>query len=306
MGILDEMLTGGRSRGTRGFAAMHGSLGELDPSLAALFRDQIRPKERIRHIISAPSQTVLEKREGFQLWMRWIATTACTLVLTDQRLLVVAVEQPDASPDLYIIPLADILSMELGKILLYAWLDWSWAADGEVRRLRMFFNTVGENLFHQVVSDICRSRIELASLRPAKTGRNLAALEDLPYKFKNIIAGRLLLPDEAVQGLVFRGAIWDSVLGVFKRMIAPAQALLLTNYHILVMREDLGHAGSKYGVIFRFFPLDGVSEAGLIQDGSQVRLDVLLCCNGAQEDVMMLFNEEERQPLIAMLSRWMQ
>jgi hypothetical protein len=237
--------------------------------------------------------------------MRWIATPACTLVLTDERLLVAALEQTGADTDLHIIPLADILSMELGKILLYAWMEWSWAADGEVRRLRVFFNTVGENLFHQLVSDICRSRIELAKRKPAKPDRNLAALEDLPYKFKNIIAGRLLLLDEAVHGLVYRAAIWDSVLGVFRRMIAPAQALLLTNYHLLVMREDLGHAGSKYGVIFSYFPLDGVSEARLSQDDGQVRLNVLLRRNGAQENVMMLFNEEDRQPLSAMLSRWL-
>ena len=304
MGRLNEMLSGGRSRGTRGFATPHGSLDEVDPSLAALFHEKIRPKERVRHIITAPSQRVLEKREGFKLWMRWIATPTCTLVLTDQRLIIAAVDQPGAEPDLHFIPMGDILSMELGKILLYAWLDLSWAADGEVRRQRVFFNTVGEHLFHQVVSDICRSRIRRAKRKPSSTDRNLAILENLPYKFKNIIAGRLLLPDEAVQSLVFRTAIRDRMPGVFKRMTAPAQALLLTKYHILVMREDTGHAGSKYGVIFRYFPLDGVSEAVISEDGGPVRLELRLRRDNAQENVEMLFNEGERQALSAMFSRW--
>jgi hypothetical protein len=156
-----------------------------------------------------------------------------------------------------------------------------------------------------VVSEICRSRIKRAKRKPARTSRNLGALEDLPYKFKNIIAGRLLLPDEAVLGLVFRAAIWEKMLWVFRRIISPAQALLLTNYHILVMREDTGHAGSKYGVIFRYFPLDGVSETRLSQYDGQVCLELGLRRDGAQENVGLLFNENERPTLSNLFSRWM-
>ncbi len=304
MSILDGLLQSGRAKGTRGFYLRHNALDELEPKLCSLFEGLITQKEQIMHIISAPSQMVLEKRQDLRLWMKWSATPAYYLVMTSQRMLVAAVAQPGAEPDVHIFHLSEILTMEFGKILLYAWLEWSWSAGEHVKRLRVHFNTVGEELFHRLVVDICRNRIELTGLKSADNSRNLNLLDHLPYKFKNIIAGRLLLPDEAVRGVVFRDAIWSCTLRVFRRLRAPALALVLTNFHLLAMHEDFGSVGSKYGVIFRYFPLDSILRARLQQEDKQTRLDLVLRNNGARETLQLLFNEDDRVKLQEMLLYW--
>lgn len=289
----------------RRFPIRHHHLDELEPPLKDLFHKHLDPKEEIRHIITAPSQMVLGSYGRFRLFMPWTATPEWVLVMTSQRMLVATQPQPDAAPQLSEFSFADVLSMEMGRILLYAWIEWSWAGAQSVERLRVYFNSVGEHIFNPLVTDISRIRITRSGFKPATGDRNLGLLGDLTYKFRNLISGRLLLADEALQGVVFRPAIYSSLLWVLRTLQFPALALMRTQYHLLVMREDLGDAGSKYGVVFRYIPLDAVMRAELQLEEERLNLNVILQINGIEETVELVLLPEHEQALRQMLSNWM-
>ena len=225
-------------RRLRWHASSVSSLDDLPPLVKAALEAELRPGEAIRQIISAPRQHVLSM--GVAGWRRWLAavlpwdwTPDWILVVTNSRLLAAASTAADEEPIVTATPIADLLSFELGTILLFSWFDWTWANEGRLERQRIYFNTVSDRLFWDALLFLRRSLIADADLPPPQSGRGLERLVDLPYKFKNLIPHRLLLPDEEIQALVYRPGIWTARMGPFRRKRAPALALVLTNYHLV-------------------------------------------------------------------------
>jgi hypothetical protein len=172
------------------------------------------------------------------------------LAVTGQRLLVAATASPAEAPVLSAAPIFDLLSCELGTVLLFSWFEWTWA-DG---------------------------------------GHGLEQLTGFPYKFRNLIPLRLLLPDEQICTVIYRPAIWTRHPGPFRRKRAPSLALILTNYHLVVAQEDLGHGTTSYGLITRYCPRDRIRAVNLDRAGGDLWLSVTLARAGAEESVRVLFD----------------
>ncbi len=262
----------------------------------------MQPGETIRQIISAPRQHVL----GTNVvgWRRWLAavlpwdwTPDWTLVVTHARLLAAASTSADAEPIVTSTPIADLLSFELGTILLFSWFDWTWANEGRLERQRIYFNTVSDRLFWDTLAFLRRSLIADADLPPPQGGRGLERLANLPYKFKNLIPHRLLLPDEEIQALVYRPDIWTARRGPFRRKRAPALALALTNYHLVITQEDTGAGSANYGLITRYYPHDRIGAITLERTDSDLWLKVTLAHEGTEEPLRVLFEPAAGQSL---------
>jgi hypothetical protein len=219
------------------------------------------------------------------------------LVSTRERLVIATIQKPGARPAITSIDLTDILSIELGAVLLFAWVEWSWINQGTVDHVRIYYNSARQYLFKELLTDICRVRIAQAGLSTSQAERNLELLMDLPFKFNNIIANVLLLPDEQMRCLVFRPATWGKRLKYFHVMEAPNLALILTNYHLLVMREDLGEAGSRYAVIFQVYPLDSIGLAAVARQQDAIWFNLTLQKGDAQEVVSLSFPSETEDQL---------
>lgn len=286
------------------FATVHENLDELEGTAKGLFEKNLKPSEEIRTIISAPSQLIQQAETRIKLFMPWKTTPSWMLVMTDQRMLVAVFPFSQSEPELKAFSFDHILRMELGRVLLFAWLEWRWVKNGSVDRLRVYFNGVDDKKYHDLVKTACRDRIEKRGHKPVKDQRNLQLLKDLPYKFNNIITLELLLKDEAIQELVFRPAIYDRILGVFRNQRSPAITLLRTNYHLLFMREDEGDAGSKYGVVFGYMPLDVIQKSELLQENDLLKITVHLHNKGAQEQVQMELLPDQEQDVRRVLSPW--
>jgi len=296
-------------RRLRWHASPVASLDDLPPPVRAALVEQLEPGEAIRQIISAPRQHVLGL--GVAGWRRWLAavlpwdwTPDWTLVITNNRLLAAASTSADQEPVVTATPIADLLSFELGTILLFSWLDWTWATEGRLECQRIYFNTVSDRLFWDALLFLRRSLISDADLPPPQGARGLERLAHLPYKFKNLIPHRLLLPDEELQALVYRPDIWTSRTGPFRRKRAPALALALTNYHLMVTQEDMGAGTANYGLITRYYPRGRIAAATVTQTGGNAWLSVMLKHGGAEETLGLLFEptaEESLRKLAAKL-----
>ena len=295
-------------RRLRWHASSIASLDDLPPLIKAALVEQLKPGEAIRQIISAPRQHVLGV--GVSGWRRWLAavlpwdwTPDWTLVVTGGRLLAAASTSADEKPVVTITPISDLLSFELGTILLFSWFDWTWASEGRLERTRIYFNTVSDRLFWDALLFLRRSLITDADLPPPQGGRGLERLADLPYKFKNLIPHRLLLPDEEVQALVYRPDIWAVRKGPFRRKRAPALALALTNYHLVITQEDMGAGLTNYGLITRYCPRGRIGEATVTRTGDDVWLKVTLDHGGVEESLRILFEPAAEQRVRELVMR---
>ena len=295
-------------RRLRWHASPIASLDDLPPPVKAALVEQLKPGETIRQIISAPRQHVLGT--GVAGWRRWLAavlpwdwTPDWTLVVTNSRLLAAASTSADDVPVVTATPIADLLSFELGTILLFSWFDWTWANEGRLERQRIYFNTVSDRLFWDALLFLRRSLITDADLPPPQSGRGLERLAHLPYKFKNLIPHRLLLPDEEIQALVYRPDIWTARKGPFRRKRASALALALTNYHLVITQEDSGADLANYGLITCYCPRGRIGEVTVTRTGDDVWLKVTLEHSGAEKVLRVLFEPAAEQGLRELVAK---
>jgi hypothetical protein len=295
-------------RRLRWHASSVASLDGLPPAVKAALVKQLRPNETIRQIISAPRQHVMAGGAGWRrrlgLVFPWDWTPDWVLVVTGQRLLVAATTSPDEPPVITVAPIADLLSFELGTILLFSWFEWIWANEGRPERQRIYFNTVSDRLFWDTLMFVRRSLITDTDLPPPVGDLGLTYLAELPYKFKNLIPHRLLLLDEQIQAVVFQPAIWAIARGPFRRKRASTLTLVLTNYHLIVTQEDLGYGTTNYGLITRYCPRDRIREAVLERVGADLWLKVTLDHDGVGDSLRVLFEpaaEQGLRELLAML-----
>jgi len=271
------------------FATVNTNLDELTPEINELFQKNLRRDEEVQTILTAPSQRIHNREGRCKYFMPWKITPSWVLVMTNQRMLIATIEFPGAVPSLKTFSFDQILTIELGRVLLFAWVEWDWAVDQGVDKLRIYFNAVDDTKYHKLVMAACRERIDQFGYGKETEKRNLDLLNDLPYKFRNIISIELLLPDEAIQSVVFRPAVHDKLMGLLRKLRAPALALIRTNYHVLTMREDEGDAGSRYGVVFRYIPLDVIKNAEIVPGEDFLKVTTHLQKDGSQDCVLMEF-----------------
>jgi hypothetical protein len=283
------------------FARTLGSLDELDPPARAALAEHLGRGETVRRVVVAPRQKLLGAGPGWRRWLTillpWELTPDWVLVLTDECLLAASFARSGAAPAVTLTPIADIVSLELGTILLRSWLEWTCAGQDCMNRTRIHFNTVSYWLFRQLLGDVCHDLAGRAGIEPVPNDRHLEYLAGLPFKFMNIIRHDLLLPGEQVQAAIYRPAIWEQ-RGLFRRQRTASAVLLLTNYHFLIAEEDLSESRNGYGLINRFYPRRRIRSAALEQAADGLWLNLALETRGAGQEVVRTLFEPGAGPAL--------
>ncbi len=201
--------------GLERFAYPVTSLEDLAPPVRSALAAQLMPGETLQQIIFAPRQDQYAARGWLGKWLSlrffWQRTPDWVLALTGERLLVATISEAAGTPSVSVAPLADLLWLELGTILLYSWFAWSWADGGQPRQQRVYFNTVRDDLFWRMVNTIRRTIVARSGLPHSAGERRLEVFAGLPYKFRNLVPHRLMLPGERVQAMAYQPAIWSKV-----------------------------------------------------------------------------------------------
>jgi hypothetical protein len=225
------------------------------------------------------------------------------LVLTDTRLLLATIEADEPIPTVSAAPVAAMLRIELGEILLYAWLEWSWAADGELRQERVYFNSVRADLFSKVVETVRADIVGQSGPPLVGQERDLASFKSLPFKFANIIPHFLLFRGEYAEGVVFQPAIWGRHLGLLPYKRAPVTVAVLTPQHLLFVQDDLSHQKAAYGVIASYCPRNRVAALELDRKENEVVLNATLRWQEAEERLSYLFEAEAEPGLRTLIAK---
>ena len=280
---------------------------DLAPPVAAALQAHLLSGEAVRQIIFAPRQSRFAERrrlvERLGAWLVEQWTPSWVLALTDERLLVAAIPEASQPPQITVTPLTDLLWLELGTILLYSWVAWSWVSAGQPQQQRVYFNTVSDNLFWDMVNAMRRTIITQSGRPQPEGARHYAAFEGLPWKFMNLIPFRLLFPGEQPQAVVYQPAIWARRLGVFRYQRAPATVVVLTPDHLLVAQDDLSNIRAAYGLIGRYCPRDRLRGATLERVQDDLWLNVTLSVQGSEETLRWLFEPQFEQALRALLAQ---
>ena len=267
-----------------------------DPSTKAALSEHLQSGEVIKRIIVAPPKEMVgiprEWRQRLDVQPAVSRTMSWVLVLTEQHLLVATISKPNVPPPVLSIPIAKLLWVEVGLILLFGWFECAWVSEGRVLRARIFFNTVGEQHFQQLRVLLCRTLIEQDGLSRMPDGQNPMQIESLPFKLKNMIDIKMLLPDEAIQKLVYHLTIWQKYLLVFKRRRAASTVVILSKYHLLVGNEDPSQHDASYGWITRYCPRQRVRKVSLETKTSEITMDVTVGLDSVEESFSILFPAE--------------
>ncbi len=272
------------------------TLDQLDLPTKTAFSEHLQPGEVVRRIIVAPPKEMFgiprKWRQQLDVQPALSRITSWVLVLTEQRLLVATISRSDIEPPVVSIPMAKLMWVEVGIILLFGWFECAWVSQDRVQRIRVFFNTVGEAYFQQLRALLCRTLIEQDGLTAISGDRNLVELDSLSYKFINMISNRMLLPDEHIERLVYQPKIWKQYLLVFKRLRAPAMVVILSNYHLLVGHEDPSQQDTTYGWITRYCPRRRVRRVTLEKTPLEISMNITVGLDGIEETFPVLFPTE--------------
>ena len=217
------------------FAYLVPSIADLEPRVQNALAPHVTARDEVRQIIYTPRPHSIPRVRKIEEVMRAYGgrPPASVLILTQDRLLAATVFDPPAEPTVIATPLAGLLRLDLGTILLLGWLEWTWANGGQLEQHQVYFNTVGEHLLWELVTAIRRTIIDQSDL-PARQGQPKdEAFEALPYKFANLVPNKLMLPDERVLAMVYQPTIWQRRFGIFKGRLGPAGTVVLSPEHLI-------------------------------------------------------------------------
>ncbi|MBN2007500.1 MAG: hypothetical protein JXA21_29410 [Anaerolineae bacterium] len=181
----------------------------------------------------------------------------------------------------YCYPLADIYYLETHSVLLDSYVTLRGKTkSGEIADVAMRFNSVGDVMMAPILEKIRRIACGLGEIgqddaeptsRTHSETHAFDAWEHSNYKFMNY-ARRSLLEGENVVHAILHPEIREKVITVlgksFYRMIAPTQALIRTDYELIVIGEGKGKRQSgysKYGGTWNYIPLNKIVTSFLTE-----------------------------------------
>ncbi len=227
---------------------------EVPPAYRGFF--EARPAdEAFPHAVLTPTFAGFMRRETEKL--------VCCL---DDRLFIL--EKTSGEPKCTAFPLPDLNYVEVGGVLLKAWLKLQGRADNQTNltTVTLRYNAVTDRLFVPFIE-----RIRGANALPGDVpcDDELSKLDDvlsLSYKFRNFARGSLLPGDRVIafltqpemRRLVIRFGRWS-----YRRTIAMAHVLILTDRELIIIRDDPDSPeafdATRYGGVRDYIPLNKIT-----------------------------------------------
>ena len=283
------------------------STDEVSLDLTEWLQKELLADETVQQRLVIPRQKYFNENPSsvrrLLAWLDWKISPDCVLVLTDQRILLFSVPTNNNPPSLSAASLDAILSVELARILLFAWFEWCWTTQDGLQRSRVYFSTVKDPFFIQLFNRIS-AYLAGSDLDPRRPPYGMMdELADLPLKFQNHVE-RVLLPGEGLEGVYFRPALgrenrWN-ILG----KTAPAALLLLSNAYLIWIEEGQ-QPTSTYGTITRRYLRSNIRGITFQNEGRRPYLVVSYGRSGASNSFRLAVEPGEEADFREVLNDWL-
>jgi hypothetical protein len=225
------------------FPVQFASLDECPDSFREPLRHALSPGEAVFDIIYSPAFVAGR--------LRLPASVFC--VTNRQWIMVHESKSGDVHLDSAVF--AYTLSIELTVILLHGRTKLDYAISNRSDSSECYFNSVMGRVYARAIQRILNFIDGIESCSSEKDRSILTDLKNWPLKFRNL--GWLSLPPG---GKLLGSLHWSTVLGLFRRELAPAAALFLTDRPLMIMAEEKSCAWfvkrdrTKYGAITTYCP----------------------------------------------------
>jgi hypothetical protein len=203
-----------------------------------------------------------------------------------------------------VFPIAEINYVEVGAILLKAWLRVSGLIDGQLASQTLKYNTVTQFLFDPMVSNLRCTLSEAERSRRAEADLRLERarfdpLRDEFFKFMSY-ARKSLQPGERVLDYLMQPEIRTPRLNILGRTMAmrtidTAHLCILTDSELIVIRDDPTSLQSwddtRYGGVWNYLPRSRIQHATLEERADSLALVLRL---SGDERFEVLFASDRR------------
>jgi hypothetical protein len=176
-------------------------------------------------------------------------------------------------------PLADLNYVEMGSILLRAWLSVNGlSSEGMLTSTTLKFNAVTERLFAPFLRQIRRA----PSSQTAEVDRDAELqkfdyLTTVDFKFRNF-AYRSVRPGERVIHSLLQPEMRTPILTflgrTLSRLVATAHLCVLTDAELIIIRDDedspVWQGGTRYGGVWQYLPLDKITTIAVMSRSPDV------------------------------------
>jgi hypothetical protein len=219
------------------------SIDEAPVAFVRALGDSLPVRKSARLMIYAPSVSVGDEK-----------LAATLLVVTDDAW-ILASENSNGSVSVEKCSFSETLFLQVTSIVLWGSLKIDYASVGTSYSAVMWFSTVGEELYMEAVNFVLRE-MDHAQTPAVEEGDADSALEAWPPHFR-----RRALCYWPARTRCLASAQWPAVLGGFRRELAPAAALLVTERELVLISEEKAPSwaedgkAAKFGVIITYFPL---------------------------------------------------
>ena len=196
---------------------------------------------------------------------------ATVLVITDVRW-VLASEDADGGISVEQCTFSDTLFLELTSIVLWGQLKIDYGSAGTSYSAVMRFSTVEERLYREAIDLLLDGIERTRASHGEKDGSVEGTVKDWPLKFQSEVM-HYVPKDQRLRA----ATQWPAIFGGFRRELAPAGALLVTEREVVLIADEKtpewyrGDWG-KYGGIITYFPLVRLDDFHV---GRQDRFGVL-------------------------------
>ena len=236
------------------------SISEVPGEFPDALRSHVSSADAARLILYAPPTSVGDEKVRESVL---VVTNDGWLAATDNQETGISVEQCKFN---------DTLFLELTSILLWGQLKIDFACAGTSYTAITRFNTVQEDLYREAIDLILDGIDRTHAIGSEKDRRAAEVLRDWPLKFRNEVL-RYLPKGQRLSA----AAQWPAILGGFRRELAPAGALLVTERELVLIADEKTpdwYRGewAKYGGIITYFPLTRLDDFHV---GRQDRFGVL-------------------------------
>ncbi len=270
----------------RGFAAHPSSAASIDQlpdELRSQARKYLPLGEQVTKIIVNPRamQSGIDGRRKYRPEHALIFTASGVLSVQETGL-------DGLFPEAVFICAADVLSVQVSLILLYGRLEIIGAQDGRSRRIVLEFNTIGYNLIKPALEPflaLSAARCADTGFDPAVEDRAWQQVGDLHIKYWTGLSRHAVGRSEHLKDIVFQPAIRVPVIFGFTRRAAFPVLFALTNYHLIILGEELAKNPMDYGWVISYCPLSVIQGFEVVEEKETQRLVIHLQYNNVRRSI---------------------
>lgn len=281
------------------FASKLKTVDEAPEPLHGALLAALKPGESARLLVFGPAH----KGSGRRL-------PASLLALLDAEWVLVT-GAVDTEPVIVRARFAETLLVELTNILLYGKLRMDSVADARAQSVAIYFNTVMEGLFQEVVQMVLNGMDGVDFVEPFDARELYPAIESLPLKFCNAVLSFIPMGQRVLEVVH-----WPAVLGrrlkLLRHELAPEAMLALTDRELLFISEEKTWTWirpgrvQKYGSIVTHCPLSRVGKVQLNEHDHLDTLDIEIRVREGGEKLKIDFPHDQKAQVAAFVERVMQ